>query len=173
MRHCMALVLALAFGQTAAALDLDHPFEAIDGGALSLSQWAGQPILVVNTASRCAYTRQYAGLQDLYDTYKARGLVVLAVPSNDFRQELSTNAEVKEFCELQYDLDLPMTGITPILGTAAHPLYQSLKTEEGFVPAWNFNKVLIGPTGDLVATYGSGTKPSSGRLRRDIEALLK
>lgn len=154
------------------ALELDAPFDSIDGGSLTLSQWSGQPILVVNTASRCSFTKQYSGLQALYDTYRDTGLVVLAVPSDDFRQELSSNEEVKGFCEVQYGIDMPMTGITNVTGPKAHPFFLSLKQEEGFEPAWNFNKVLIGPNGDLVGTYGSKTKPESSRLRGDIEGLL-
>jgi len=172
MRRLVLLMALILTGFQAKALDLNAPFQSIDGGTLTLSQWRGQPILVVNTASRCAFTRQYKGLQALYDTYRDSGLVVLAVPSDDFRQELSSNEKVKEFCELQYGLDMPMTGITNVTGLEAHPFFQSLKREEGFEPAWNFNKVLIGPDGELVATYGSNTKPESSRIRRDIEGQL-
>jgi len=104
----------------AAALDLDAPFGNIDGGEIRLSDWQGQPVLVVNTASRCGFTHQYDGLQALYDKYRDRGLVVLAVPSDDFRQELSSEAEVKEFCEVNFGLDIPMTTITPVKGSRAH-----------------------------------------------------
>ncbi|WP_278923126.1 glutathione peroxidase [Pseudophaeobacter profundi] len=173
MSRILILMALILTGFQAKALDLNAPFDSIDGGTLTLSQWSGQPILVVNTASRCAFTKQYSGLQALYDTYRDRGLVVLAVPSNDFRQELSNSEKVKEFCELQYGVDMPMTGITHVKGPEAHPFFQSLKREEGFVPSWNFNKVLIGPEGDLVATYSSQMKPKSSRIRREIEGLLK
>ena len=148
------------------------PFASIDGGDLALSDWAGHPILVVNTASLCGFTPQYEGLQALYDTYRDRGLVVVAVPSDDFRQELSSNGEVKSFCELTYGLDLPMTEITHVRGRDAHPFYAWLREENGFVPAWNFNKVLLSGDGDVVATYGSTVTPMSRKLRGDIEALL-
>ncbi len=170
-RVLLALVITFN-GLQAKAVDLNVPFDSIDGGTLALSQWSGRPVLVVNTASRCAFTKQYNGLQALYDTYRDRGLVVLAVPSDDFRQELSSNEEVKDFCELQYGIDMPMTTITNVTGSHAHPFYQSLKRDEGFEPTWNFNKVLIGPDGEVVATYGSSTKPDSTRIRRDVEALL-
>ncbi len=173
MFRILALSIALLIGAPATALDLNEPFSSIDGGTLSLSDWRGQPILVVNTASQCAFTRQYRGLQDLYDKYRDRGLIVLAVPSDDFRQELATNAEVKEFCELQYGIDMPMTGITHVKGSNAHPFYQSLRDEAGFAPGWNFNKVLIGPDGQVVGTYGSGVAPLSGKITDPIEALLK
>jgi glutathione peroxidase len=166
------LIVAIIVGFQAKAVELDAPFDSIDGGTLSLSQWSGHPVLVVNTASRCAYTKQYSGLQALYETYRDRGLVVLAVPSDDFNQELSSEEKVKEFCELQYGIDMPMTGITHVKGPDAHPFYQSLVTDANFVPRWNFNKVLIGPRGNVVKTYGSRTKPTSSKIVDDIEALL-
>lgn len=171
-KFIVALAMMLTAFQAKAA-NLNMPFDSIDGGTITLSQWSGRPVLVVNTASRCAFTKQYSGLQALYDSYRDRGLVVVAVPSDDFRQELSSNQQVKDFCDVQYGLDLPMTVITAVTGPDAHPFYRSLKSEEGFEPAWNFNKVLIGPAGEVVATYGSGVKPQSGRMRNAIEALLQ
>jgi len=171
MRFITALCVLL-WGLPAAALDLKAPFQNIDGGTLSLSKWDGQPILVVNTASRCAFTRQYEELQALYDRYRDRGLVVLAVPSDDFRQELKSDAEVKEFCTLTYGIDMPMTGITSVRGTEAHPFYQSVKSETGFAPSWNFNKILIAPDGRVAATYGSPVRPMATRITREIERFL-
>ena len=168
----IAALIATLLALPAAALDRAAPFGNIDGGDLRLSDWAGQPVLVVNTASRCGFTPQYDGLQALYDRYRARGLVVLAVPSDDFRQELSSEAEVKEFCEVNFGLDLPMTTITPVRGPQAHPFYASLAAETGFAPSWNFNKVLIAPDGRVAGTWGSMTKPLSGAITRQIEALL-
>jgi glutathione peroxidase len=147
-------------------------FASIDGGTLALDDWAGRPVLVVNTASRCAFTRQYDALQALYDRYRARGLVVLAVPSDDFRQELATEAEVKEFCEVNFGLDLPMTEITSIRGPAAHPFYRWMADAHGFRPRWNFNKVLLDGAGRPVATYGSGVSPLAPEVTRRIEAML-
>lgn len=147
-------------------------FDSIDGGSLALDDWRGQPVLVVNTASRCGYTRQYDELQALYDRYRDRGLVVLAVPSNDFRQELATDAEVAAFCEVNFGLDIPMTTITSVKGEAAHPFYRWLEQTAGFVPGWNFNKVLIAPDGSVAGTYGAPVKPLSGRITSQIEAML-
>lgn len=172
MIRALAFCVTLLMASQASALDLRAPFASIDGGTLSLDQWRGQPVLVVNTASQCAYTRQYRGLQDLYDRYRDRGLIVLAVPSDDFQQELASNAEVKDFCELQYGIDMPMTGITRIKGGAAHPFYASLRDDTGFIPHWNFNKVLISPDGQVAGTYGSRVTPLSETMTRDIEALL-
>jgi glutathione peroxidase len=171
----MRLVLALIFiGLTlpARALELDVPFDSIDGGELRVSDWQGQPVLLVNTASRCGFTGQYDGLQEVYDRYRDRGLVVLAVPSGDFRQELASDEEVKEFCEVNFGLDIPMTTITSVRGSGAHPLYASLATEADFTPSWNFNKVLIAPDGSVAGTWGSAERPTSQRMTKAIEALL-
>ena len=147
-------------------------FDSIDGGSISLSDWEGRPVLVVNTASRCAFTRQYDELQALYDRYRDQGLVVLAVPSNDFRQELATDAEVAEFCEVNFGLDLPMTTITAVKGPQAHPFYKWLAQTEGFSPGWNFNKVLVAPDGSIDGTFGSPVKPLSGQITSRIEVML-
>lgn len=147
-------------------------FPSIDGGDYDLADWRGQPVLVVNTASLCAFTPQYDGLQALHDTYADRGLVVLAVPSDDFAQELATEDEVAEFCDLNFNLTLPMTTITRVTDPGAHPFYDWLREDHGIVPRWNFNKVLLDGAGNVVASYGSLVDPLSGRITGDIEALL-
>ena len=169
----MTLLVALGLAATAAfGAARDWRFDSIDGGTLSLDAWTGQPVLVVNTASRCGFTPQYDGLQALYDRYRDRGLVVMAVPSQDFRQELGSDEEVKEFCDLNFDLDLPMTTITPVKGADAHPFYKWLAEAEGWKPSWNFNKVLIAPDGSVAGTWGSAARPEGGAITRPIEALL-
>ena len=165
----IVMVLALPAG----AVTLDKPFANIDGGTLKLSDWKGHPVLVVNTASHCGFTPQYKGLQALYDKYRDRGLIVLAVPSDDFNQELDSNAAVKDFCAVNYGLTLPMTGITHVTGPDAHPFYASVAKEKGFTPGWNFNKILLSPKGEVVATYGSMARPTSRRLTSKIEEMLK
>lgn len=147
-------------------------FDSIDGGQIALDDWRGQPVLVANTASLCAFTPQYEDLQALYDRYKDRGLVVLAVASDDFGQELDSNSEVKNFCDANFDLDFPMTEITHVRGPRAHPFYKWLASEHGFTPAWNFNKVLLNADGDVVGTWGSMAKPTSRAITREIEPLL-
>ncbi|MCR9127125.1 MAG: glutathione peroxidase [Rhodobacteraceae bacterium] len=148
-------------------------FASIDGGTLALEDWRGQPVLVVNTASKCGFTDQYAGLQALYDAYRDRGLIVLAVPSDDFNQELEDAAAVKAFCDLNYGLDLPMTDITHVRGADAHEFYARVRSETGWQPAWNFNKILIAPDGTVAGTWGSTTRPASQVLRRAIESALR
>lgn len=169
-----AWIIAAALGGAgmAGAAPPDAPFASIDGGELRLSDWAGQPVLVVNTASLCGFTPQYEGLQALWDTYRDRGLVVLAVPSDDFRQELDDAAAVKEFCEVNFGLTLPMTDITPVKGEGAHPVYQWFREEAGFTPRWNFSKVLIGRDGRVAGTWGSQTAPLSPQIRAAVEAQL-
>ncbi|MDA8747297.1 glutathione peroxidase [Litoreibacter sp.] len=147
-------------------------FASIDGGDIDLDDWRGQPVLVVNTASLCAFTYQYDGIQALYDRYRDDGLVVLTVPSADFRQELASGAEVKEFCEINFGLDVPMTTIQPVIGANAHPFYKWVKTQTGFAPRWNFNKVLLAPDGTVAGTYGSNIRPSSRTITTEIEQLL-
>jgi glutathione peroxidase len=147
-------------------------FASIDGGRYDMEDWRGQPVLVVNTASLCAYTSQYDALQVLHEEYGPDGLVVLAVPSADFRQELDSEAEVAEFCELNFDLTLPMTTITSVRGPDAHPFYRWLRRSYGFEPGWNFNKVLLDGAGRFVQSFGSNTRPTGRRMRREIEALL-
>ncbi|OIQ46278.1 MAG: glutathione peroxidase [Roseobacter sp. MedPE-SW] len=173
MGRIFVLMVSILTGYQVRALDLTTPFASIDGGTLALSAWHGQPILIVNTASKCGFTKQYSGLQSLYETYRDAGLIVFAVPSNDFRQELTTEDQVKNFCELEFGIDLPMAAITQVSGPQAHPFYHSLMQETGFQPKWNFTKVLIGPEGELVATYSPSTRPQSAQIRRDIEGLLQ
>jgi glutathione peroxidase len=166
----MAVCLSIAAPQAAFA---GYTFAGIDGGSIDLDDYRGHPVLVVNTASLCAYAGQYDGLQVLHDRYGAAGLLVLAVPSDDFAQELATGKEVKAFCALNFDLTLPMTDITHVRGPEAHPFYEWLRAQHGFEPKWNFNKVLIGPDGALVATWGSATNPLSARVTDQIDRLLE
>ncbi len=172
IRTALATVASLTIAAAAGAAPPAAPFANIDGGTLSLADYAGHPVLVVNTASMCGYTPQYEGLQTLYDTYKDKGLVVLAVPSDDFNQELANAGEVKEFCAVNFGLTLPMTGITHVKGRAAHPFYQWVKAETGFQPRWNFNKVLVGADGTVKGTWGSGPEPMGREIKAAVEAAL-
>jgi len=172
MKTLSVAAIAWALVATPSFASQQFTFASIDGGTIALSDWEGRPVLVVNTASLCAFTPQYEGLQSLYDLYRDRGLVVLAVPSDAFRQELDSAEEVKEFCELTYGLDLPMTDITDVRGRDAHPFYRWLADEHRVAPAWNFAKVLIGPDGAYVADWGPTVPPLSRDITAEIEALL-
>ncbi|MBU9696770.1 glutathione peroxidase [Rhodobacteraceae bacterium HSP-20] len=164
--------LALIAATLPAAAFAGFTFPSIDGGTIDLDGFKGRPVLVVNTASLCGFAPQFDDLQSLHDDYAARGLVVLAVPSDDFRQELASAAEVKEFCAVNFDLTIPMTDITPVLGDQAHPFYKWLAETEGFTPGWNFNKVLLDGEGEVVATWGSVMRPTAAPVVDRIEALL-
>lgn len=172
MRPLM-VTLAMICAVTGAGADMpDASFPSIDGGTLAMRDWQGKPVLVVNTASQCGFTGQYEDLQTLYDTYRAKGLVVLAIPSDDFNQELESAEEVKEFCDIAFGLDLPMTDILSVKGADAHPLYQTIEAETGFVPRWNFNKVLFSPDGAVAATWDARTSPMSRPVTDAIEGAL-
>ncbi len=146
-------------------------FKSIDGGELDLAQFRGGPVLVVNTASRCGFTGQYEGLQALQDKYRDRGLTVVGVPSNSFRQELASDAAVKDFCEVNFGIDFPMTGMVDVAGPNAHPFYVWAR-EHGVEPSWNFYKILLAPDGSIVEGFGSFTGPDSAKLVGAIEKLL-
>ncbi len=167
-----ALIVGIALFFAAADPARAFTFTAIEGTPLPLEAWRGQPVLVVNTASLCGFTRQYRDMQALHDRYAPRGLVVLAVPSDDFRQELESNEAVAEFCQVELGLDIPLTEITRVTGPDAHPFYRWLAEEHGHRPRWNFNKTLIGGEGEFLGFWGSTTRPTARAVTRAIEAAL-
>lgn len=173
MQRLIVFLIAALVTVPVHAEEFTGTFASIDGGTISIEDWRGRPVLVTNTASRCAFTRQYNELQALYDAYRSDGLIVLAVPSQDFRQEFATAEEVKDFCEVNFNLDIQMTDITSVRGPDAHPFYRALKQQVGFEPNWNFNKVLIGPDGEFVAAWGSVVRPDSPAIAKEIEAQLR
>ena len=154
----------------------EFSFDTIDGkGAVALDGLAGKAVLVVNTASACGYTPQYEGLQELWQTYKDRGLVVLGVPSNDFgAQEPGSESEIETFCTTKFQVDFPMTKKQTVIGADAHPFYQWIASTVGedAAPKWNFHKYLIGPDGALAGTFPSKVAPMGDELKSQIEALL-
>lgn len=166
------LLLAGGLGRGHAAAAPAFRFDNIDGGRFDLADWRGRPVLVVNTASLCGYARQFDALQQLQDDYADRGLIVLAVPSDDFRQELASAAEVKEYCAVNFDLTLRMTGITHVKGAQAHPFYRWMAEDHGFTPGWNFNKILLGRDGLPVGTWGAPVAPLSAPITGAIDAAL-
>ena len=151
----------------------EFSFKSIDGGIIDLRSFKGKAVLLTNTASRCGFTNQYADLEQLHQAYKDRGLVVIAVPSNDFNQELSNNSKVKEFCNVSFGLTLTMTEVTSIRGNKAHPFFRWLKREYNFQPKWNFYKVLLDKNGSFRASFNSFTKPNSPSLLKVVDEVLK
>ncbi|MBI1777692.1 MAG: glutathione peroxidase [Proteobacteria bacterium] len=150
-------------------------FTGIDGGKLPLAKFAGHPVLVVNTASQCGFTPQYEGLESLWRSYRDRGLVVLGVPSNDFgEQEPGSAAEIKQFCEVNFAVDFPLTDKYSVSGPGAHPFYKWVEAElgESYTPRWNFYKYLLAPDGSLAGAWPSTVTPTSATITQEIEKLL-
>lgn len=153
----------------------DFEFKDIDGQPLPLSKFAGQPLLLVNTASECGFTPQYAELQSLWSRYRDAGLVVLGVPSNDFGgQEPGDETAIKRFCSSRYQVDFPMTAKYSVLGSDAHPFYRWVVSElgEDAAPRWNFHKYLIAPDGTLAALWPSKVSPLAPAITGAVEKLL-
>lgn len=153
----------------------EFSFTTIDQQPLPLKDYRGHPVLVVNTASECGYTPQYASLQGLWERYRERGLVVLGVPSNDFgAQEPGTEEQIKAFCATCYGVDFPLTARQKILGPDAHPFYRWIveQTGEGGAPRWNFHKVLLDGEGQLADMWPSRVDPLAPEITEAIEALL-
>lgn len=179
----LCLAAAPAFAAPALAADdaapapsaYDFEFVAIDGEPMPLSLYEGKALLVVNTASLCGFTKQYDGLQKLYETYEEDGLVVIGAPSNDFGgQEPGSAEEIKEFCETNFNIRFPLTDKVVVKGESAHPFYQWARATlgEGAEPKWNFHKILVKPDGSLAAYFPSKVEPMSDELRGAVETAL-
>ena len=154
----------------------DFSFESLLGDKnLSLSEFQRKVMLIVNTASKCGFTKQYADLETLYNTYKDQGLMIIGVPCDDFgHQEPGSHQEIAEFCNLNYGVTFPMTQTEHVKGEHVHPFYQWAKETLGFgtAPKWNFHKYLIDKNGHLVDYFNSTTNPMSDRVRVAIEQYL-
>ncbi len=152
----------------------DFSIESITGEIINFKDYKNKIILVVNTASYCGFTKQYDELQELWDLYKEKGLIVLGVPSNSFNQEKNNNADIKEFCEVNFNINFPLTTITEVKGENAHEVFKWAKENYGksAVPKWNFHKILINKEGKIEDTFASMTKPTSKKLIKTIEDIL-
>jgi glutathione peroxidase len=148
--------------------------KTLEGQPADLGAYAGKVALVVNVASQCGYTPQYAGLEQLYGDLKGKGFVVLGFPSNDFGgQEPGTAQEIRQFCSINYNVTFPLFDkVVTKAGAAQSPIYANLQKQSGELPAWNFSKYLVGKDGKVVKFYKSGVKPEDPGLRKDIEAAL-
>ena len=156
-------------------LFFDINIKSIDGKKLNLDQFKEKTILIVNVASKCGFTKQYNGLQTLYNKYKEKGLVVIGIPSNQFGgQEPGTNNEIKDFCETNFNITFPMTDKVIVKGENAHELYIWAKKNFGnsAVPKWNFHKILINKDGKIHDTFNSFTDPLSKKIIKQIELIL-
>ena len=175
----LLLSIIMFFLKTSATANYEKKFynfsiESITGETINLNDYKDQVVLVVNTASFCGFTKQYDELQQLWDLYKEKGLVVLGVPSNSFNQEKKNDSDVKEFCEVNFNINFPLTTITEVKGENAHELFKWAKNNHGqsAVPKWNFYKILINKEGKVEDTFASFTKPMSKKLIKSIENIL-
>lgn len=187
MRKLLAIAMAIGWmaagscvhGEGAMTNVYDFTVKDIDGKDVSLSAFRGKVLLIVNVASKCGFTGQYAGLEKLYSAYTNRGFVVLGFPANDFLgQEPGTEAEIKSFCTLTYGVTFPMFSKISVKGKDIHPLYAFLTSKEpnrkfGGAISWNFNKFLIGRDGAIVGRFGTRTKPDDQELVTAVEQALK
>jgi glutathione peroxidase len=152
---------------------LNHRYTSLQGERIDLCAFANRPILVVNTASKCGYTPQFEKLEAMYKRYRARGLVVLGFPSNDFNQELATNREIAEFCRLSYFIEFPMIEKGAVTGDRADPFFRQLAAAGGEAPQWNFHKYLIAPDGRTVYSFRSRVEPDSREILSRLAPMLK
>jgi len=180
LRHVFLISLALVSLPASAAVDSCPPMlqqnvkTLLDETPVSLCDYRGKVLLVVNTASFCGFTSQYKGLEQLYGRYKDKGLVVLGFPSNDFgAQEPGSAKQIKDFCDSTYGVKFPMFSKTVVSGNSASPFYRALSQKTGSAPGWNFHKYLIDRKGEQVFSYGSRTEPDDRRLVAQIESLLR
>ena len=168
------LILFMSNADASEKIFHDFTIESISGETINLSDYKSKVVLLVNTASKCGFTPQYSGLQKIYERYKNDGLVVLGVPTNDFNQELSKESDVKEFCEIRFGVEFPMSSIQPIRGENAHPIYKWIQANVSVIgqPRWNFHKYLIGKDGKIINWFSSMTSPTSEGLVNQIETAL-
>ena len=156
-------------------LAYDFKFKDLDGSALNLSEYKGKVVVVVNVASQCGFTNQYEDMQNVWEQYQSRGVVMLGVPSNDFgKQEPGSNEDIKNFCEAKFGISFPMTEKVSVKGADAHPFYIWAEKNHGgsAVPKWNFHKIIINKEGKIEKTFSSMTNPSSKKFIEVIENLL-
>ena len=155
-------------------LFFDFKIESISGEVIDLNKYKNKVILLVNTASYCGFTKQYSDLQELWDKYNIKGLIVLGVPSNSFNQEKKNNEEVKKFCEVNFNINFPMTTIIDVKGDNAHEIFKWAKKNYGksAIPKWNCHKIVINKEGKTEETFTSFTKPNSSKIRNQIDNIL-
>ena len=152
----------------------DYNIKSIQGDEISLEKYRNNVILLVNTASYCGFTSQYDDLQEIYKKYKDKGFVVIGVPSNSFNQEKNEESEIKEFCDVNFNITFPMTSIYDVRGENAHSIYKWAKENHGksAVPKWNFHKIIINKEGKIEETFSSLTKPTSKKIVKILNNLL-
>ena len=153
----------------------DLQINSISGELMDFKKFKDKAVLVVNTASYCGFTKQYEDLQKLWEKYESKGLIVLGIPSNSFNQEKKSNTEVKEFCEVNFEISFPLTAITDVKGENAHEIFKWAKENHGksAIPKWNFHKILINKDGRIHDTFASFTNPMSKKIIKEVDLILK
>ena len=173
----LTLTLMTAITSLNASNLYDHKLQTIDGEETSLSEHKGKVVLMVNVASRCGFTRQYKGLEELYQKYKVKGLVICGFPCNQFGgQEPGSESDIKEFCSTKFGVTFPMYSKIDVNGPKRHPIYRDIIGENGQLKGnikWNFGKILLGKNGQPIDRFGSMTSPSSKKLIKAIETALE
>ncbi len=156
-------------------LAYEFSFRGIDGKLINLASYKNKVIVVVNVASRCGYTPQYKDLQQLWINYKEKDLVVIGVPTNNFKQEPGTNTDIKKFCESTYGINFPLAEKTNVIGSKAHPFYVWARKNHGIgaIPKWNFHKIIVNKNGKISDTFASFTKPTSKKFINLIEEEIR
>ena len=156
-------------------LAYEFSFRGIDGKLINLASYKNKVIVVVNVASRCGYTPQYKDLQQLWINYKEKDLVVIGVPTNNFKQEPGTNTDIKKFCESTYGINFPLAEKTNVIGSKAHPFYVWARKNHGIgaIPKWNFHKIIVSKNGKISDTFASFTKPTSKKFINLIEEEIR
>ncbi len=152
----------------------DFKIKSITGEIINFEEYKNKVVLIVNTASYCGFTKQYEELQKLWDIYRSKGLIVLGVPSNSFNQEKKNDSEIKEFCEMNFNINFPLSTMVDVKGDNAHDLYKWAKDNYGksAIPKWNFYKILINKEGKVEETFSSFTTPMSNKLIQKIKEIL-
>ena len=166
------------FGKVSAKYEklfFDLDIKSINGEVINFDKYKGKTILVVNVASKCGFTKQYSGLETLYNKYRDNGLVVIGIPSNQFGgQEPGSNIEIKEFCEVNFNITFPLTDKVDVKGANSHEIYIWAKENYGksTIPKWNFHKILINKNGKVQNTFNSFIDPMSNKITKEIESIL-
>ena len=175
----LVILIMIFFSKNVASSNYDKVFfdfkiNSITGEMIDLKNYSNKVILLVNTASYCGFTKQYTDLQKLWEKYKSQGLIVLGIPSNSFNQEKNLDDEVKKFCEVNFNINFPISSITNVKGDNAHKIFKWAKDNYGkqAIPKWNFHKILINKYGKIDDTYTSFTSPTSKKIINKIENLL-
>ncbi len=152
----------------------DFQIDSIDGKKINFSSYKDKAILIVNVASYCGFTNQYKDLQDLWNIYKDKGLIVIGIPSKSFNQEKNDEKDIKKFCEVNFNINFPMTSIYEVKGNNSHEIYKWAKKNYGnsAVPKWNFHKILINKDGKISDTFAPFTNPMSKKITKKIEEIL-